>query len=154
MLQAIPAGEEIPGGSDLGVARRRGMSPARVQGFLRGVGYPASKSRLLERARENAAPEDIVRALEQVTEGDYQRAVDVTREIGRLAPPRRGSGKPSPAHVLSFLRGIAFPTTLAQMIETAERREAPAEVVSALKRMPDRQYVRIVDISREIGRLR
>lgn len=133
--------------------RRRGTSPARVQGYLKGLHYPASKSRLLERARENAAPGEIVHALERVADGDYQRAVDVTREIGRQFPHRRGSDRPSPAHLLSFLRGLTFPATRARMIETAERQNAPADVLSALNRLPDRQYVRIVEISKEIGRL-
>ena len=133
--------------------RRTGMSPARVQGYLRGVGYPASKSRLLERARLNQAPDEIVRALERVAEGDYQRAVDVTREIGRQFPYRRGSTRPSPAHLLSYLRGLSFPATLPGMIEMAERQMAPPDVLAALARLPDRQYVRIVEISKEIGRL-
>lgn len=34
-----------------------------LQGYLKGVNYPASKGDLVEKARDNGAPDDLVRAL-------------------------------------------------------------------------------------------
>jgi hypothetical protein len=135
--------------------RGRSLSPVRVQAYLGGAAYPASKDELLRRARENAAPEDVVRLLERMEREKFARAVDVTREVGRLMPEAaRSAVGPSPAAVLSYLKGVSFPASRATLIETAERQHAPAEVLGALRRIAEGEYPRVVDVSKEIGKLR
>ncbi len=165
-------GEETESGRDpRGVRGRRGRpgapgrgagsagetvpSTVQVQTYLGGVEYPATREALLERARANDAPEEVIRALERMADAEYPLAVDVTREIGRVAPEQwRATPGPSPAHVLSYLKGVRFPATRAALIEMAERQSAPETVLAALRKICDGVYLRVVDISKEIGKQR
>jgi hypothetical protein len=46
-------------------------NPVEVQKYLAGVDYPVTKRRLLEKARENGAGEDVLAALAKLPERDY-----------------------------------------------------------------------------------
>jgi hypothetical protein len=58
-------------------------SPTEVQKALKGADYPASREDLIELARENEAPEDVVDQLEDGLEDDeYDSPADVMAELG------------------------------------------------------------------------
>lgn len=59
-----------------------GHSPANVQKFLKGVSYPASKDDLLRQARDNPAPEEIIRTIEQFDVDEYGGPQDVMKAYG------------------------------------------------------------------------
>lgn len=59
-------------------------SSAAVERYLRGVGFPATKDELIEQARENNAPGDVISVLDKLDEKEYRDAVDITKEFGRI----------------------------------------------------------------------
>jgi hypothetical protein len=67
--------------------RVEGMERVRtvvIDGLLSGVEYPITRRELVCRAREDAAPTVVVRALNDLPERDYANPTDVMREIGNF----------------------------------------------------------------------
>jgi len=58
-------------------------SPFRVQKYLAGMRYPASKANALERARQRGADEPILQALAVLPEADYPSPVALSCAIAR-----------------------------------------------------------------------
>ncbi len=58
-------------------------NPVQIQSFLGGVNYPASKQEILEKARGNEAPEDVINALENLPETEYRTPADLSKDLGR-----------------------------------------------------------------------
>jgi Protein of unknown function (DUF2795) len=58
-------------------------SPTEVQKALKGADYPASRDDLIELAKDNEAPEDVVDVLEESLEDDeYGSPADVMADMG------------------------------------------------------------------------
>jgi hypothetical protein len=58
-------------------------SPTDVQRALKGADYPASREDLIELARENDAPEDVLDDLEEnLEEEEYESPAQVMAELG------------------------------------------------------------------------
>jgi hypothetical protein len=58
------------------------VSPAELEKHLRGITYPAKKNDLVEKARENGASDEIVRALEDLPAEQFGGPQDVTKAYG------------------------------------------------------------------------
>ncbi|MHB1036198.1 MAG: DUF2795 domain-containing protein [Pirellulales bacterium] len=67
-------------------------SPVKMQAYLSGIEYPATKEDVCDAARDNDAPDDIMDILEQIPQDDYcspqdvQRAYELTKD--KLSPTR------------------------------------------------------------------
>jgi len=59
-------------------------TPIQVQKFLGGVDYPADKSSLVKRAKDNGADENVLNALNQMREKTFNSPNDVSEEMGKL----------------------------------------------------------------------
>jgi len=59
------------------------MSPAQVEKYLKGADYPASKENLLDRARQNQAPDDVVRKIQSLPGDQFPSTKDVMRALGQ-----------------------------------------------------------------------
>jgi hypothetical protein len=59
------------------------LSPFRVQKYLAGLRYPASKGQAVQRARERGADEQILRALQWLPDGPFESPISLSREMGR-----------------------------------------------------------------------
>jgi hypothetical protein len=57
-------------------------SPIEVQKALKGMDYPAKKKDLIEKARENDAPKEVMHVLENLPDKEFDNAVDVSKEFG------------------------------------------------------------------------
>lgn len=55
----------------------------RVQKFLAGVDYPATKEQLVRHARRNQADDQALRALQNIPEGDYGGPDAVSQAVAR-----------------------------------------------------------------------
>lgn len=60
-----------------------GESPSNVQTYLKGVQYPANKQDLLEAARSNEAPSEVIEIIEDLDEEEYGGPQDVMKAYGR-----------------------------------------------------------------------
>lgn len=56
-----------------------------VQKHLSGMDYPASRERLIEHARKNGAGDDILGALRQLPDREYDGPNAVSKEMSRVA---------------------------------------------------------------------
>ncbi len=61
-----------------------GIGAAQLQSYLRGLDYPADKRQLLEQARQEEAPTEVLDLIEQFPEQQYNSAVHVSQMLDRL----------------------------------------------------------------------
>lgn len=66
-----------------GVTAQGLASPAKIQKHLKGIGYPASKQKLIDRAISNNAPSDVMNILDMLPEKDYRSPTEVMKEVGK-----------------------------------------------------------------------
>lgn len=59
-------------------------SPVAVERYIKGIDFPAGEVELLEQARSNQAPEDVLHVIEQLPDQEYQTAVDVAKGVGQV----------------------------------------------------------------------
>ena len=61
------------------------VSPAQIQQRLEGVDYPASKKDLINHAQNKGdGNKEVMNALNQLPEKDYNSPVDVSKEVGKI----------------------------------------------------------------------
>ena len=58
------------------------VNPIEVQKFLSGMDYPASKQEILDNARQQGANENVMSALEQIADREYDGPSGVSKELG------------------------------------------------------------------------
>ncbi len=61
-----------------------GQSPANVQTYLKGIDYPARKDDLLQKARANGAPGEVMDLLKKLPGEDYGGPQDVMKAYGQV----------------------------------------------------------------------
>jgi hypothetical protein len=59
-------------------------SPAKVEKYLAGVDYPASKEELVEAAKRHHAPEEILRVIESLPGERFDAPTAVARAYGEV----------------------------------------------------------------------
>ncbi|MDD3857388.1 MAG: DUF2795 domain-containing protein [Methanoculleus sp.] len=60
------------------------LSAADLQVYLKGIDYPVGRQDLITHAQKNAAPGDVIAALEDFSDRTYQSATDVSTEFGKV----------------------------------------------------------------------
>ncbi len=58
------------------------MRSTDVERYLRDVNFPANKRDIVEEARRQNAPDDVVRALDKLPDQRFNSSMDVTRGMG------------------------------------------------------------------------
>lgn len=64
------------------MANQNRVAPQEIQKYLGGVNYPATREELANRARENGAPEDVVKFIENLSAERYETPADVMKAYG------------------------------------------------------------------------
>lgn len=60
-------------------------SPAAVERYLKGIHFPASKKDLVNKAKENDAPSDVMHVLDLFDDRrEFHSPIDVAKEVGRV----------------------------------------------------------------------
>lgn len=59
-------------------------NPLKIQNFLGGVDYPVGRQELLDKARENGAPEDVIGVLERIEDREYVTPAEVTKAAANV----------------------------------------------------------------------
>ncbi len=60
------------------------VSAAQIQKFLKGINYPAGKDEILDQARSNDAPENVMSVLEKLPSRTYNRPTEIEQEFGKM----------------------------------------------------------------------
>ncbi len=58
-------------------------SPAKIQHCLKGAHYPTNKSNLVDLAKKNQAPNDVMSILDLIPEKEYISPAHVMKEVGK-----------------------------------------------------------------------
>ncbi len=58
-------------------------SPAKIQTCLKGAHYPSNKQDLVNLARKNKAPNDVMNILDLIPEKEYISPAHVMKEVGK-----------------------------------------------------------------------
>ncbi len=69
------------------MTQRRSMedvSTADVQQFLGGIDYPKSKQELVDYAKSQGAPQQVIDLMQKMDEKEYHNPIDVSQAIGKL----------------------------------------------------------------------
>ncbi|MEN6615110.1 MAG: DUF2795 domain-containing protein [Syntrophorhabdus sp.] len=59
-------------------------SPVAVENYLKGIDFPAGKEALLNQARNNNAPDDVIRTIRALPDKEYGSPIDVSKEVGHI----------------------------------------------------------------------
>lgn len=57
-------------------------SAAELEKYLKGVDYPASKSDLLDKAKANGAPSEVIDMINSLSEDRFNSPIDVSKAFG------------------------------------------------------------------------
>lgn len=64
------------------MSQRKAASPIEVQRYLSGVDYPSDKSGLLDVAKENDAPQEVLDTLDELPDTEFDSPAAVTKALG------------------------------------------------------------------------
>lgn len=70
--------------SEGGRGNQQKASPVAIENYLKGIKYPADKNKLLEQAKNNKAPQDVMNILNKFGGKEYNSPIDVSKELGNL----------------------------------------------------------------------
>ncbi len=60
------------------------VSAAQLQMYLKGINYPANKSKILDTARKNSAPQNVMSFLNRLPDREYRRPTEIEQEFGKM----------------------------------------------------------------------
>lgn len=60
------------------------ISAAEVEKYIGGIDFPADKDELVNHARENGAPEEVLEFMEKFPDQEYGSAIDVSRGVSQV----------------------------------------------------------------------
>jgi hypothetical protein len=64
------------------MAKAKKINPIMVQRYLRGINYPVKKAGLIDKAKDNDAPKEIVAVLDKLPNKDYKNPAEVSKGMG------------------------------------------------------------------------
>jgi hypothetical protein len=82
-----------------------GRSPANVQKFLKGQDYPADKKDLIETARRNKAPQEVMKLIENLPGDEFGGPQDVMKGYSEEEQKRGGNATAGSAHTSGARKG-------------------------------------------------
>lgn len=66
-----------------GITAQRFASPAKIQQCLKGAHYPSNKHDLVNLAKKNKAPNEVMSILDLIPEKEYSSPIHVMKEVGK-----------------------------------------------------------------------
>jgi hypothetical protein len=61
------------------------ISAAKFQTYLKGISYPANKAKLLDTARRNGAPEDVIKTINSFSDMEFASPIEVEKQFSSKA---------------------------------------------------------------------
>jgi hypothetical protein len=80
------SGRQLSGkkSSEGGKSNPKKASPAAIERYLKDIKYPVGKKDLINSAKGQNAPSDVISVLERFSEHQYKSPVDITKEVGKV----------------------------------------------------------------------
>ncbi|AFM25075.1 DUF2795 domain-containing protein [Desulfomonile tiedjei] len=66
------------------MASQKKTNPIQIQKYLKGMNYPAQKKDLVQHAKGQNAPEDIMAVLKNLPDSEYKRPTDVAKGVSQI----------------------------------------------------------------------
>jgi hypothetical protein len=155
-------------------------SAADVERLLKGITYPKTKEELFEidTQKISATSPDLLSLVDSLPERNYRDSAEVAVALGELksgkrprsaatlskleAPSKKGgrralkSRRISAAGIASMLKGITFPKSKRGIIMHVRKQDdsKKEEIISILRRISDKEYENLVQVEKEIGKLK
>lgn len=83
-----------------------------------------------------------------------RRGIGQGRGTRRQYTNRSGkAGHVSPAIVEKYLAGMHYPAEKKNLVDNAQNKEAPEDVMGLINKLPERTYNSPIDITKEIGKI-
>jgi hypothetical protein len=83
-----------------------------------------------------------------------RRGIGQGRGTRRQYTNRSGkAGHVSPAIVEKYLAGMHYPAEKKNLVNNAESKNAPSDVMDLIKKSPEKTYNSPIDITKEIGKI-
>lgn len=60
------------------------VSASELALYLKGIDFPAGKMKIIETARSNGAPDNVMQFINRLPEREYHRANEVEHEFGKM----------------------------------------------------------------------
>ena len=96
----------------------------------------------------------------EVKDTSKQETTTGRRRVGQGGGTRRQytdrsgrSGHVSPAIVEKYLVGMHYPAEKKKLVDNAQNKDAPNEVMELIKKLPEKTYTSPIDITKEIGKI-
>lgn len=155
-------------------------SAADVERVLKGIKYPKTKEELeiFAAQRVSSASPELLMLIGSLPNRTYRDSAEVGVGLGelksgkrprsaartaKLEPPSKKGGKSalkspsiSASRIASLLKGIVFPKSKRGIITHVNKQPdtKKQEIVSVLRRIPDKEYKNLVQLEREIGKVK
>ena len=90
----------------------------------------------------------------QETATGRRRGIGQGRGTRRQYTNRSGkSGRVSPAIVEKYLAGMHYPAEKKKLVDNAENKDAPDDVMNVINKLPEKTYNSPIDITKELGKI-
>jgi hypothetical protein len=90
----------------------------------------------------------------QETTATRRKGIGQGRGSRRQYTDRSGrSGHVSPAIVEKYLAGMHYPAEKKKLVDNAQNKDAPKDVMDLIKKLPEKTYNSPIDVSKEIGKI-
>jgi hypothetical protein len=155
-------------------------SAADIERVLKEIRYPKTKEELFEigTQRISTASPELLNIIDSLPSRNYRDSADVAIALGELksgkrprseytmskleAPSKKGgrmalkSGNISAARIASVLKGIDFPKSKRGIIMQVRKQKEShkRDIISVLQRITDKKYQNLVQVEKEIGRIK
>lgn len=60
-------------------------SPAAVERYIKNISFPARKQDLINQAKKNEAPADVMEVINRFGDKTYNNPIDISKEVGKVA---------------------------------------------------------------------
>jgi hypothetical protein len=64
--------------------RVTGKSPANIAKHMKGIDFPADRNQVVNKARDNGAPQEVLDVLEKIPEKSYDNMADLMEGVGKV----------------------------------------------------------------------
>jgi hypothetical protein len=93
-----------------------------------------------------------------VNETSKQETTPQSRGIGgarkQYTAKSQRSGHVSPAIVEKYLAGMHYPAEKKKLVDNAQNKDAPENVMDLINKLPEKTYISPIDITKEMGKIK